>query len=309
MLKAGDRVPDFQLPADNGRSASSAALAGQRYLLFFYPKDDTPGCTVEAHAFRDNLPTFERLRVKVYGISADDLMSHQKFARKHQLNFPLIADPNHHLIGPIGVWVEKHMYGKKSMGIQRSTFLVGADGVIEKVWERVNPVKHIAEVLEHLGAGGKVKQPTAMVEAVKAAVGMLKGSLVQRLKPLVTSSKAKPAPTKKVAAGKKVIRQTVKTEPAGKKPAKAKPAAKTTLKAKPPSQKKAKPPVKTATQAKASAKKTARPAVKTAAKAKAPAKKTPKPAAKALAKASAKKAPKPAAKKTAARKAPTKTKR
>lgn len=191
MLKAGDRVPEFQLPVDNGRSVSSADLAGKRYLLYFYPKDDTPGCTVEACSFRDNLPTFDKIGIAVFGVSADDAMSHQRFARKHGLNFPLIADPNHQLIGPMGVWVEKSMYGKKYMGIQRSTFLVGADGAIEKVWESVKPLTHTAEVLDYLGANVKVKKPAAVVEAVKAAVGMVAKAAVGTVAP-----RAKPAPAK-----------------------------------------------------------------------------------------------------------------
>lgn len=214
MLKAGDRVPDFQLPADNGRSVSSADLAGKRYLLYFYPKDDTPGCTVEACSFRDNLPAFDKIGIAVFGVSADDAMSHQRFARKHGLNFPLIADPNHQLIGPMGVWVEKSMYGKKYMGIQRSTFLVGADGTIEKVWENVKPLTHTAEVLEYLGANVKVKKP-AVVEAVKAAVGMVAkaavGSMTSRAKPAAAKSGPKAPAAKKSTAAKPAT--TKKTPP------------------------------------------------------------------------------------------------
>jgi peroxiredoxin Q/BCP len=199
MLNAGDRVPEFQLPVHNGRSVSSAELAGKRYLLYFYPKDDTPGCTVEACSFRDNLPAFENVGLAVFGVSADDAMSHQRFARKHGLNFPLIADPNHHLIGPMGVWVEKSMYGKKYMGIQRSTFLVDADGVIEKVWESVKPLTHTAEVLEYLGENVRVRKP-AMVEAVKAAVGMMAKAAVDSVSARMASPVTSAAP---VAAPKK----------------------------------------------------------------------------------------------------------
>jgi peroxiredoxin Q/BCP len=206
MLKAGDRVPEFQLPVDNGRTISSADLAGKRYLLYFYPKDDTPGCTVEACSFRDNLPAFEKAGIAVFGVSADDALSHQRFARKHGLNFPLIADPNHQLIGPMGVWVEKSMYGKKYMGIQRSTFLVGSDGIIEKVWENVKPLTHTAEVLEFLGVNVKVKKP-AVVEAVKAAVGMVAKAAAGKVAP-----RSKPAPAQPAA------KQPV-TLPAAKKPA------------------------------------------------------------------------------------------
>ena len=230
MLKAGDRVPEFQLPVHNGRSVSSAELAGKRYLLYFYPKDDTPGCTVEACSFRDNLPAFENIGMAVFGVSADDALSHQRFARKHGLNFSLIADPNHLLIGPMGVWVEKSMYGKKYMGVQRSTFLVGPDGVIEKVWETVKPLTHTAEVLEYLGESVRVRKP-AVVEAVKAAVGMVTKAAVDSVSARVTGSMsgltsvspAKPAAPKKAApkkaAPKKAAPAPKKAAPAPKKAA------------------------------------------------------------------------------------------
>jgi peroxiredoxin Q/BCP len=228
MLKAGDRVPEFQLPADNGRSVSSAELAGRRYLLYFYPKDDTPGCTVEACSFRDNLPAFDKIGIAVFGVSADDALSHQKFARKHGLNFPLIADPNHQLIGPMGVWVEKSMYGKKYMGIQRSTFLVGADGTIEKVWESVKPLAHTAEVLEYLGANVKVKKPAAVVEAVKAAVGMVAkaavGTVTSRAKPAAKPARSAAKPPKP-AARRVAAKATASTKVAPKKKAASKPGA------------------------------------------------------------------------------------
>jgi len=245
MLKAGDRVPEFQLTVEHGRSISSADLAGKRYLLYFYPKDDTPGCTVEACSFRDNLPAFDQVGIAVFGVSADDAMSHQRFARKHGLNFPLIADPNHQLIGPMGVWVEKTMYGKKYMGIQRSTFLVGSDGTIEKVWESVKPLTHTAEVLEHLGANVKVKKPAAVVEAVKAAVGMVAKAAVGTVTPRSKPAQVQPAPkhpatgpaAKKggvtAAVAKKAVARTAASKKASKPAAKkaapkkaAKPAAK-----------------------------------------------------------------------------------
>jgi peroxiredoxin Q/BCP len=249
MLKAGDRVPEFQLPVDNGRTISSADLAGKRYLLYFYPKDDTPGCTVEACSFRDNLPAFEKAGIAVFGVSADDALSHQRFARKHGLNFPLIADPNHQLIGPMGVWVEKSMYGKKYMGIQRSTFLVGSDGIIEKVWENVKPLTHTAEVLEFLGVNVKVKKP-AVVEAVKAAVGMVAKAAVGKVAPRSKPAPAQPAakqpvtlsaakkPAAKAAAAKKAVGKS-----AAPKKAAPKKAAKKAALVKKPAAKKASPKV------------------------------------------------------------------
>ncbi len=260
MLKAGDRVPEFQLPADNGRSVSSADLAGKRFLLYFYPKDDTPGCTVEACSFRDNLQAFDKIGIAVFGVSADDAMSHQRFARKHGLNFPLIADPNHQLIGPMGVWVEKSMYGKKYMGIQRSTFLVGADGTIEKVWESVKPLTHTAEVLEYLGANVRVKKPAAVVEAVKAAVGMVAKAAVGTVKPRAKPAAAKAAP-KQPAAKKPAAKAVAAGKPAAGKaqPAKkaVKPAAKPVAAKKPAAKKAAGAAAKKAPAAKGAAAKKA----------------------------------------------------
>lgn len=152
MLQIGASVPAFNLSSDSGAQVSAAGLLGQRYLLYFYPKDDTPGCTRQACAFRDALPQFQALGVPVFGVSADDVGKHQKFVRKHQLNFPLLADPERELIEPIGVWVEKNMYGRTYMGIQRASFLVGSDGRIEMVWPKVSPDRHAAEVQAWLSA-------------------------------------------------------------------------------------------------------------------------------------------------------------
>jgi peroxiredoxin Q/BCP len=154
MLQAGDNVPEFSLVTDKGETVSAKRLKGQRYVLYFYPKDDTPGCTKEACGFRDNLPSFEQLSVRVFGVSADSEAAHTKFVKKFDLNFSLLADPERQLIEGIGAWVEKSMYGKKYMGIARATFVVDAKGKIEKVWEKVaKPDQHAAEVLAYLNAG------------------------------------------------------------------------------------------------------------------------------------------------------------
>ena len=172
MLKTGDAVPAFSLPASDGRTVSAAGLRGQRYVLYFYPKDDTPGCTKEACSFRDNLPAFGGLGVPVFGVSADSEVSHRKFVLKYGLNFPLLADPDRKLIEPIGAWVEKSMYGRSYMGIARCTFIVGADGRIERVWEKVSPEGHAAEVLAALGGkaapGGAAKVKSAAKKAAPA---------------------------------------------------------------------------------------------------------------------------------------------
>lgn len=167
MLQAGDTAPSFRLASDGGRTISSASLKGRRHVLYFYPKDDTPGCTREACAFRDNLPAFEKLGVPVYGVSADDAKAHEKFAHKYGLNFPLLADPEHMLLEPYGVWVEKNMYGRKYFGVQRSTFIVDTKGKIERVWEKVSPDGHAEEVMAYLTGIAPTAKKTAAKKAPK----------------------------------------------------------------------------------------------------------------------------------------------
>ncbi len=150
MLQVGDVVPDFSLESDSGATVSSAALRGKRYVMYFYPKDDTPGCTKEACSFRDGLPHFQKLDVPVFGVSADDAKAHGKFAKKFQLNFPLLIDPDKTLLGYFGVWSEKSMYGRVYMGVLRATFVVDADGKVEKLWPKVKPEGHADEVLAYL---------------------------------------------------------------------------------------------------------------------------------------------------------------
>ena len=150
MLKIGDKVPQFTLESDTAGTIKASDLKGTRYVLYFYPKDDTPGCTTEACSFRDNLPKFGDVNVPVYGVSADDVKKHGKFTQKFSLNFPLLSDPGRTLIEPMGVWVEKSMYGKKYMGIARVTFVISPQGKIEQVWEKVKPEGHAAEVLAYL---------------------------------------------------------------------------------------------------------------------------------------------------------------
>jgi peroxiredoxin Q/BCP len=150
MLQAGDSAPRFVLAGDGGRKVDSQSLKGRRHVIYFYPKDDTPGCTREACAFRDQLPAFEKLDVPVFGVSGDEVKAHDRFVHKYGLNFPLLADPGHKLLEAYGVWVEKSMYGRKYFGIQRSSFVVDAKGRIEKVWEKVSPDQHADEVLAYL---------------------------------------------------------------------------------------------------------------------------------------------------------------
>ena len=148
----GSKAPDFNLVADDGKKIKLSALKGQPVVVYFYPKDDTPGCTREACAFRDKSKALGALGAKVLGISPDDTASHVKFRDKFSLNFPLLSDTDHGVAEKYGAWREKNMYGKKSMGIQRSTFLIDAQGKIAKIWKKVSVDGHDEQVLEALKA-------------------------------------------------------------------------------------------------------------------------------------------------------------
>jgi peroxiredoxin Q/BCP len=149
-IEEGQKAPDFTLPADDGGKVKLSSLKGSPVVLYFYPKDDTPGCTKEACAFRDQHKALTKLGAKLLGVSADDVASHVKFRDKFKLNFPLLADVDHKVAEKYGAWREKNMYGKKSMGIQRSTFLIDAEGKVAKVWKRVQVDGHDEQVLEAL---------------------------------------------------------------------------------------------------------------------------------------------------------------
>ena len=149
-LEPGDKAPSFSLTSDSGKKIKLSQFKGQVVVLYFYPKDDTPGCTKEACAFRDAQSKLAQSSAVVLGVSPDSHESHVKFRDKFQLNFPLLADPDHAVAEAYGAWREKNMYGKKSMGIQRSTYLIDAAGKIAKVWKKVNVEGHDASVLEAL---------------------------------------------------------------------------------------------------------------------------------------------------------------
>jgi thioredoxin-dependent peroxiredoxin len=144
----GDRAPDFSLPADGGGKVSIKDLRGKTVVLYFYPRDDTPGCTAEACAFRDSLPDFSKVKAQVAGISRDSVASHDKFKKKFKLPFPLVSDEDGKVTEAYGAWVEKSMYGKKYMGIERATFLIDAKGVVRNVWRKVKVPGHAEEVLK-----------------------------------------------------------------------------------------------------------------------------------------------------------------
>lgn len=147
-LKIGSPAPDFSLPADGGGTVSLSDYKGRKLVLFFYPKDDTPGCTTESCGFRDQIANFEKLGVDIVGISKDSVKKHEKFKEKYNLNFPLASDENGDVCERYGVWMEKSMYGKKYMGIDRSTFLINEKGKIAYIWRNVKVSGHVDDVRE-----------------------------------------------------------------------------------------------------------------------------------------------------------------
>lgn len=208
MLKPGASIPDFTLATQSGQTVSKASLRGRRFVLYFYPKDSTPACTTQACGIRDAHPDFQKLGVPVFGVSADDVRSHQKFADKQELNFSLLADPDRVLIEGLGVWGEKSLYGRKYMGILRCTFVIDAAGQVEQVFAKVDVKTHAADVLAYLRGDAAPPASTRPTAQAKRASG-------------------KPAPKKK-APSKPVSAKKVVAKPfAAKKAAvKAKPVAK-----------------------------------------------------------------------------------
>ena len=150
MLNTGDTAPDFELEADDGQLIRLSDLKGQSIILYFYPKDDTPGCTIQACDFRDNLSQFETQGWKIFGISPDDTASHKKFKKKYDINFQLLSDPEHEVATLYGVWGKKKMYGREYDGIIRSTFLINASGILSLVEEMVRPKGHVTSLLSNL---------------------------------------------------------------------------------------------------------------------------------------------------------------
>ncbi len=147
MSLEGYPAPDYSLPSTDGSVVSLSSLRGEAVVLFFYPKDDTPGCTVEACSFRDNLGRLGSLGVQVFGISPDSVKSHQKFTKKFDLTYPLLADEGSAVCTAYGVWVEKSMYGRKYMGVERTTFIIDGEGTVRKVFPKVKVEGHVDEVI------------------------------------------------------------------------------------------------------------------------------------------------------------------
>jgi thioredoxin-dependent peroxiredoxin len=149
---AGDLAPDFSLPADDGQTVSRDNLLGRRYVLYFYPADDTPGCTTQACAMRDNFERVTSTGVEVFGVSPDSVASHQRFRDKYELPYRLLADEGHRVADAYGVWVEKSYMGRTRMGVERSSFVIGPDGRVEHVLERVKPTEHVDLLLDAMAA-------------------------------------------------------------------------------------------------------------------------------------------------------------
>lgn len=150
MLDVGDKVPAYKLPSSTGKDLALTDFKGKKVVLYFYPKDDTPGCTTEACDFRDALKTYEGMNVEIVGVSKDSQNSHEKFISKYKLPFVLLSDEDLKLMEEFGVWKEKTMYGRTALGVVRSTFLIDENGVIIKAWRNVKATGHVGKVLEEL---------------------------------------------------------------------------------------------------------------------------------------------------------------
>ncbi|MEZ4403195.1 MAG: redoxin domain-containing protein [Kofleriaceae bacterium] len=201
-LTIGRPAPSFTLPSSDGGTQSLAALRGSMVVVYFYPRDNTPGCTLEAQAFRDALPALSALGVKVFGVSKDSIASHGKFRDKYQLTFPLLTDADGAMLTAYGAWGEKSMYGRKMMGIIRSTVLIGADGTVLAHWPKVSVKGHVDEVVAaaRAAAGGgepATKTPAKKAPATKTPAKKAPATKTPAKKAPATKTPAKKAPAKK----------------------------------------------------------------------------------------------------------------
>ncbi len=199
-LTVGQLAPDFALPSSDGGTVSLASLRGSLVVVYFYPRDNTPGCTIEAEAFRDAGPAFAKLGARIFGVSKDSIASHCKFRDKFKLTFPLLSDADGAVLTAYGAWGQKVMYGKPMLGIIRSTVLIGDDGRVLAHWPKVSVKGHADEVLAAVRAARGQGAPTAATPAA--------------------------APKKATAAKKPAAKKPAAKKPAAKKPAAKKPAAK-----------------------------------------------------------------------------------
>lgn len=149
-VEEGKKAPDFNAPTDGGGKLKLSELRGRPVVLYFYPKDDTPGCTTEACSFRDAAPDFKKFKAQVVGVSKDSVARHDKFKAKHALPFPLVSDEDGKICEKYGTWIEKSLYGRKYMGIDRATFLIDKEGVVRRIWRKVKVAGHVNEVAQAL---------------------------------------------------------------------------------------------------------------------------------------------------------------
>ena len=155
--KVGDVAPDFQLPSTRGKDVTLKEFKGQDVILYFYPRDETPGCTSEACAFRDHESDISKAGASILGVSTDPMERHQKFASKNQLNFPLLSDETADVAKMYGAWKEKNMYGRRSWGVARTTYWIGADGRIRKIYKKVDVARHADEILADIKSAREMK--------------------------------------------------------------------------------------------------------------------------------------------------------
>jgi peroxiredoxin Q/BCP len=247
-LSSGDLAPAFVLPSSTGGDVSLKGLRGQSVVLYFYPKDDTPGCTTEACDFRDSSVALTLAGAVVLGVSPDSVASHRKFAVKFELPFPLLADEDHAVAEAYGVWVQKSMYGRQYMGIERSTFLIGPDGAVQAAWRGVKVPGHVAEVVQRLTGS-----PSAAPAPGPSAAARPVGSRPAPHEPATGAPRrGKKSPARRAPAPK---RAKAKAPPAAKSQSTARKATKAQAKARSQGQRPAKAAARGTTQKKVAAKK------------------------------------------------------
>ncbi len=223
-LKIGDKAPNFNLPSDQGSPVALSSMTGKKVVLYFYPKDDTSGCTAQACDFRDSITQLRSLNAAVLGISKDSVQSHKKFKEKYGLNFPLLSDESSGVCEQYGVWVQKSMYGRNYMGIERTTFLIDEKGIIRNIWRKVSVPGHAAEI--NAAIGGKAansntppaKKPAGKKTPLKKPAVKASKKPKAKIKPAVksaTKSKSK-KPVRKQSARKPVAKKSVKNRAAAK---------------------------------------------------------------------------------------------
>ena len=202
MIQTGDKAPSFSLPADDGSTISLASLKGKHAVVYFYPKDDTPGCTVEAKDFSAAMGKLQKAGAVVLGISKDSIASHCKFRDKHALKIRLLSDPELAAHKAYGAFGEKTMYGKKVQGVIRSTFLIGPDGKVKRAWPSVKVAGHVDAVLAELAGSGAGAAPAKKASAKKAPAKKAPAKKAPAKKAPAKKAAAKKAPAKKASGGR-----------------------------------------------------------------------------------------------------------